>query len=52
MQTYNLQFTEQELAILSKALGLMPYVEVAPLFANLNTQLTAKKEPEGETNEG
>ena len=49
MKTYTLQFTEQELQILSKALAFMPYGEVAPLFASLQNQIN--KEEKAETDE-
>ena len=34
-----LEFTERDLAILSTALGAMPYRDVAPLVAAINRQI-------------
>lgn len=37
----NIEFTEEELVILNKALVALPYVEVAQLISNINRQIVA-----------
>ena len=37
--TYKIELTEQDLQILSAALGKLPYEVVAPLINKLNTQI-------------
>lgn len=39
---FDLRFTLAELTLLDKALGAMPYREVAALFAKINAQISAQ----------
>lgn len=38
-----LEFNEQDLAILDKALGLLPYYEVVRLIEKINRQISEEK---------
>lgn len=40
---YNLKITPQELDLLAKALGLMPYNEVVPMFQKLRSQIVEQQ---------
>lgn len=40
---YNLKITPQELDLLAKALGQMPYNEVVPMFQKLRSQIVEQQ---------
>lgn len=40
-----LTFTNEQLAIIDRALGQMPYAQVAPLIADINRQITDAQAP-------
>jgi len=44
-----LNFTDQEISILGRALGLMPYNEVSTLIANLQTQINEQTKDEDQS---
>lgn len=39
METFNLNFTIEQIYILDKALQQMPYKDAAPVIANINQQI-------------
>ena len=43
--TYKLELTEQDLQILSAALGEIPFKIAAPLVDKLNKQITEQQQP-------
>lgn len=44
----NFNLTLQEIALVGKALGMLPYVEVAGLISKLNTQITEQQKEQSE----
>lgn len=46
--THTLTFTEQELMLLDKALGALPYREVVSMIASINRQIAAANAPKPE----
>lgn len=44
MEELKITITKQELALLSKALGVMPYVEVAQLIDKIFTQVKEQQD--------
>lgn len=44
---FKLELTEQEVAIIGKALGSAPYELVAPVIANIQRQIDAQQPPNG-----
>ncbi len=43
--TYKIEFTEQDLQILSAALGEIPFKIAAPLVEKLNKQIAEQQQP-------
>lgn len=43
MKTYNLEFSQQELAVLDELLGNAPYRVAAPIVNNINRQIGEKQ---------
>ncbi len=48
MPTFTLTFTRQDIEMLGRALGQLPYAAVAPLIAKLDAQLAEQQKPEEE----
>ena len=44
METFKLEFTAEQMAVLDKALQQMPYYLAAPVIATINRQIAQQRE--------